>query len=148
MQYFPSKSVVMLRAAGVTNAGTASANLDTLGYDRLILQVASTTSNNTTNNPSVFKLSHSDTTDASNFSDITELVGDGAGGWTVPSWHTQTADEKAVMFNVDLRHRKRYLKLTISPVTTQDFLALALLTQAEVAPVSASDAGVLALVAA
>jgi hypothetical protein len=142
----PSKSVVMLRAAGVTNAGTASANIDCIGYDTLDLDIASTTSNNTTNNPSVLKLSHSDTTDATNFSDITEFVGDGTGGFTVPAWHTQTADEKTVKMVVDLRHRKRYLKLTISPVTTQDFLALARLTRGEFVPVNATDANVHALV--
>jgi hypothetical protein len=144
----PFKSVVMLRAAGITNGGTTSANLDTTGFDRLVLQVASSTSNAATNNPSVFKISESDTTDATNFSDIAKLVGDGAGGWVVPNWHTQTADEKAVMFDLDLRHRKKLLKLTISPLTTQDFLALAMLGRADITPVNATDAGVLALVAA
>jgi hypothetical protein len=144
----PSKSVVMLRAAGVTNAATATANLDCSGYDTLELDLVSTTSNNVTNNPSVLKLSHSDTTDATNFSDITELVGDGAGGFTVPNWHTQTADEKVVKFVVDLRHRKRYLKLTVSPVTTQDFLAIANLRRGEFTPIDATSANVHALVTA
>ena len=69
-------------------------------------------------------------------SDITAFVGDGTGGWTVPAWHTQTADAKCVKFDVDLRHRKRYLKLTITPVTTQDFIAIANLGRNEATPVS------------
>lgn len=144
---FPqSKADVFLNTTSATNGETVTANLDTLGFDFVSIDLISTTSNNATNNPSVLKLSEADTTDATNFSDITAFVGDGAGGFTVPSWFTQTADRQVVKFNVDLRHRKRYLKLTITPITTQSFTALANLHRGELSPVSAADVNALAVV--
>jgi len=146
--YPQTKSDVFLLTTQATNGETVTANLDTLGFDFVTIDVISTTSNNATNNPSVFKLQESDDTTASNFADITALVGDGAGGWTVPSWFTATANSKAVKFNVDLRHRKRYLRLSISPVTTQSFTAIANFARGETTPVNTTDANVLALVSA
>jgi len=119
------KSVLVLDKRGATNGETTTANIDTIGFDFLTLDVHSSTSNNTTNNPSTFKLSESDDTVATNFVDITRFVGDGTGGWVIPAWHTQTADAKPVKLDVDLRHRKRYLRLTITGLTTQDFIAIA-----------------------
>jgi len=145
---FPqSKAVNFLQTTSVTNAGTAtSLNLDCAGFDFVTIDVIQTTSNNTTNNPSVFKLQHSDTTDASNFSDISGLVGDT--DWTIPTVGTDTNTIGTVKMNVDMRHKKRYVRLLISPVTTQSFTALANLHRGERIPVSATDAGVSALVAA
>ena len=144
MQAF--KSDVFLQTTSVTNGATASAFLDTLGFDAVTIDLVSTTADNATNNPSVLKFSEGDTTTAA--TDITELVGDGTGGFTVPSWHTATANAKTVKFNIDLRHRKRYLKLTVSPVTTQSFTAIANFYKGELAPVNTTDSNVLALVQA
>lgn len=144
---FPqTKSDVFLLTTSATNGETVTANLDTLGFDFVTIDVISTTSNTVSNNPSVFKIGEGDTT--STFTDITELVGDGAGGWTIPNWFTATAGAKTIKFNLDLRHRKRYLRLTISPVTTQSFTAIANFARGEISPVNTTDANVLALVAA
>jgi len=143
---FPqTKADVFLQTTSVTNGDTVTAALDTMGFDFVTIDVISTTSNNATNNPSVLKLSESD--DATTYSDVTAAVGDGTGGFTVPNWHTNTATAKTLKFNVDLRHRKRYLKLTITPITTQSFTAIANLTRGEISPVNTTDANVLALVA-
>lgn len=143
----PRKSVILLQSAGITAGGTASANLDCVGFDYLELDVFATTSNNATNNPSVLKLSESDITDATGFSDVTAFVGDGTGGFTVPASPTTTTANTPVKFAVDLRHRKRYLKLTVSPLTTQDIWAIAELAKAEVSPITTTDLGVAAFVA-
>ena len=146
---FPQmKSDLFLQTTSVTNAGTVTANLDTLGFDFVSIDVISTTSDSATNNPSVFKLSESDDTVVTNFADITALVGDGSGGWVVPNWFTATANAKTVKFNVDLRHRKRYLRLAISPLTTQSFTAIANFARGETTPINTTDANVLALVGA
>jgi hypothetical protein len=60
---------------------------------------------------------------------------------------TNTATLSHYKFNVDLRHRKRYLRLLASPVTTQSFTAVANLHRGELVPVTATDAGVSVLVA-
>ncbi len=138
---FPqSKVAVMLQTTSVTNAGTGtSLNLDCLGADFVTIDLLQTTSDNTTNNPSVLKLQHSDTTDASNFSDISGFVGDT--DFTIPTVGTNTSTISSYKFNVDMRHRKRYLRLLVSPVTTQSFTAIANLHRNERSPVSASDVG-------
>ncbi len=125
-----------------TNAGTiTSLNIDLEGggnrANEVLINVWSTTSNNTTNKPSVFALKHADVTNASSFATITGFV---AGtDWTIPNAVTATTDKPYVTFKVDTRKLKRYLNLTISPVTTQTYHASATLSRKEQAPVSASD---------
>lgn len=142
---FPqTKLALMLQTTSATNGETVTARLDTAGADFVSIDVVSTTSNNATNNPSVFKLGESDALTGP-YSDVSGFVGDT--DFTIPNWHTQTADAKALKMNVDTRHRKRYLQLTISPVTTQSFTAVANLFLNDRAPRNADDANVLALVA-
>lgn len=138
------KQVIAINQASTTNAGTASGNIDTLGYDHAEIDIITTTSNDTTNNPSVLKLSESDDTVVTNFSDITKFVGDGAGGFTIPA--AVTSGNWGVKMSVDLRNRKRYLKVSVSPVTTQVITAIANLHKGDEGPNSATDAGVNALV--
>lgn len=131
------KAAVVINDSGVTNGETATGNIDTLGYDWLKLDVMMTTSDDTTNNPSVLKLTESDDTVVSNFAAITKFTGDGAGGFTIPN--AVTAGNWIASFNVDLRGRKRYLKLSVTPITTQGVHAIANLGLGDEAPVSAAD---------
>jgi hypothetical protein len=137
--------MVMLQTTSETNGGTiTSQNLDTKGQDVVYIDVVQTTSNNVTNNPSVFKIQHADTTDASNFSDISGFVGDT--DWTIPSVGTNTATVSSYKFKVDVRHKKRYLRMLISPVTTQSFTAVANMYGSEQVPTNATLANVSSLV--
>jgi hypothetical protein len=123
-----AKYAVLIKQQAATNAATlTSDNLDCLGADQVTLIVHGTTSDNATNNPSVLKVQESATTDATNFSDVAALVGDGAGGFTIPSSPTATTTAPFAVLNVNLRKgpRKRYLRVLISPVTTQTFSVLA-----------------------
>lgn len=144
---FPqAKKDYFLQTTSATAGATVTAILDTLGYDFAAIDVIATTSNAASNNPSVLKLAEADDTNATSFADITAFVGDGSGGFTVPSSNTATASNSLYTFNVDCRHRKRYLKLSISPLTTQSFTALAQLHRGEVSPTSATDVNALAVV--
>lgn len=141
---FPQmKSTIMLQTTSATNAATVTARLDTLGADFVTLDIVSTTSDNATNNPSVLKLGESDA-QTGPYTDVSGFVGDT--DFTIPNWHTATADAKPVKMNVDCRHRKRYLQLTISPVTTQSFTVVANMALNESTPRDATGAGALALV--
>lgn len=136
--YPQSKVVVFLQTTQETNGGTiTSQNLDTIGFDFVSIDVVQTTSNNVTNNPSTLKLQQSDTTDASNYSDISGFVGDT--DFTIPNVGTNTATVSSYKFNVDLRHRKRYLRLLVTPITTQSFTAVANLFRGDRIPTSAAD---------
>lgn len=142
-----NKQVIVIAQASTTNAATAAGNIDTIGYDFCSIDTLMATSNNTTNNPTVFKLAESDDTVVTNFSDITAFVGDGVGGWTIPAAETvATNPSNRFKFNVDCRARKRYLRLSISPLTTQVITAIANLSKHEQAPVNTTTANVKALV--
>lgn len=131
---------------GITNGGTCDTQYwDMQGYDYASIDVWLGTSNNTTNNPSVFALQESDDTNASNFASVTGFVGDT--DWTVPAMITATSNgNNIIRFDVDLRARKRYLRLKISPVTTQEMAYNIRLSRAEQSPTTTTQAGVLAMV--
>ena len=128
------KQVIAINQASTTNAGTASGNIDTLGFDFLTVDVITTTSNNATNNPSVLKLSESDDTVVTNFAAIGDTDFTIANSATSGNW--------GVKFNVDCRARKRYIKVSVSPLTTQTITAVANLSKGGEAPVDTTGAGV------
>jgi hypothetical protein len=135
--------VIAINAASATNGETiTSGNIDRLNADAITIAVIGTTSNNATNNPATFKLQESDTTDATNFSDITAFVGDGTGGFTIPNSPTATTTAPFAELNLNLVGRKRYLRLLISPLTTQTYTALALLSRNKESPDSAGEKNV------
>lgn len=139
------KTVVAINQASTTNGATATGNIDTLGFGFARVDVHMTTSNDATNNPSVLKISESDDTVVTNFADITEAVGDGTGGFTIPA--AVTAGSWTTAFDIDLRGRKRYLKVSVTPLTTQNICAVAHLSRGKSSPADATAAGVNALVA-
>lgn len=127
MQYLSdSRTVVIAQGQAITNAGTLTTGLiDTLGADYVSIDVVTTTSNNATNIPTVLKLQECDTTVATSFVDIVPATGgtavDATHGFVIPPAATATATTGYVRIDVDCRARKRYLRLLISPVTTQTF---------------------------
>jgi hypothetical protein len=136
------KCVLAINQLSTTNGATTAGIIDTLGYDFAEIDVVATSSNDTTNNPSVLKLSESD--DLTAYSDVSGAVGDT--DFTIPAVYTNTASDFKVKFSVDCRPRKRYLKVSVSPVTTQIFTAIASLHLGDEGPTSATDASVDALV--
>ena len=135
------KQVIVIDQASTTNGATATGLIDTKGFDWLTLDVITSTSDDATNNPSVLKLSECDTSNGS-FSDVDGFVGDD--DFTIPN--AVTSGSWGVKMNVDLVGRKRYLKLSVSPTTTQTITAIANLGLAKEAPYDKTGAGVKALV--
>ena len=139
-----TKQVIVISQASTTNAATASGNVDRLGFDFASIDILMATSNDTTNNPTVLKLAQSDDTVVSNFADITAFVGGGSGGFTIPD--SVTTGDNTYKMNVDCRGLKRFLKLSISPLTTQVITSIANLSRGDTAPTTITSANVLALV--
>ncbi len=139
-----------IASASVTNGGTATATaIDTVSASggrarHLTLDIVATTADVVSNKPSVLKLQHSDTTDATNFADISGTVG--GTDFTVPN--ADTSNPNMYKFNLNLVGRKRYIRALISPRTTQTIFGVANLHWMDQAPVSAAKANVLALVEA
>ena len=120
MSYPSPKSVIVIDPESITNGGTASDYIDTLGYAYAIIDTMASTSNAATNNFSVLTLSESDDTEATNFSNVAAFVGDSS--FVIPSANTSESQIVA-QFRVNLRSRKRYLKISASPLTTQTIWA-------------------------
>jgi hypothetical protein len=137
-----TKTVVSLLGTGVTNGATVTANIDTLGFKFASVQLLTGTADVVSNTPSVLKLSQSDTTDSTNFANLTPFVG----GTDFTIANADTSNANIFTFNVDMRGRKRYLKLTTSPRTTQQCIMVARLSNGETAVDSATDAGATQLV--
>ena len=136
-----------------TNAGTATSQvIDTMGYDWATIDIVATTQSASTQagSPSVLKLQEADNTSATSFVDIVGARGGSATAtnvdFLVGVGATATTSPNGYKFNVDLRARKRYLQIVISPTTTETFAAVVNLGRGEQAPTTAAKAGVLNLV--
>lgn len=129
------KPVIVIDDVSTTNAATATGLVDTLGFKELLLVVKQATSNSTSNKLTVVKLEESDTSNGT-FVAIPSLTGgtqtSTSVGFVIPAAHA-TLQQKYMM-NVDLRGRKRWLKLSLSPVTTQILGAYGLLGRPEQVP--------------
>lgn len=138
--YEQLRAVVPVNAASTTNGATAQGYVDTLGYDFLTLDVVATTADVVSNSPSVLKLQEGDTT--SSFSDI--VGARGGTDFTIPNALTSATNN--YKFNLDLRARKRYVQVVVSPRTTQSITVVANLGRAEQSPITATKANALTLV--
>lgn len=143
-----SKAVVVLTPKSYTAAGTAlSAALDMAGFDYLSLDVALGTADTTAHQPTVLKLSESDDTTTT----VTDILAFTGGtqvgtsvGFVIPAGDTSNAT--IIKMNVDLKKRKRYLRLALTAATVQLISVTANLLIPEQSPVSATDSGAAALV--
>lgn len=130
---------VLIKQEAATNAATLTSDtLDTQGCDFVKFLLHATTSNNATNKPSVLKVQEADSDSATNYADVAALVGGGASGFTIPSSPTATTTKPFAILNVDTRARKRYLRVLVSPVTTQTFSLIAIKGRQEQSPVGAT----------
>ena len=118
------KSVIVISPTSTTNGATTTGSFDTKGFDYAVIDVCATTSNNATNNFSVLTLSEGDTTSSY------AAASTGDTDFTIAASDT-AADQVVAQFRVDMRGRKRYLKLSASPVTTQTITAVAHLHRAD-----------------
>jgi hypothetical protein len=135
----------------LTNGATGtSANIDTLGFDFVTIDVAATTQSASTQagSPSVLKIQESDTTVVSTFADCVGFRGASATATNVDFvvGIGKTSGVNAYKFNVDTRNRRRYLNIVVSPTTTQTFYVTANGFRGEQSPSTAAKAGVLSLI--
>jgi len=138
----PLKQKLLLTSAP-DSTQSHTAVIDTLGYDRVSIGVGFSTVAATT--PEItLKLGEGDTTSA--FTDITEAVAGGVGGFTKPTPPTNTSVANTMQFDVDTRHRKRYLLLTVTPFTTKTVTSWASFGRPESGPPAATSDGLTARV--
>jgi len=137
------KVVASVPTAAIGATATATLTIDTLGYDAASIKVMRA-GNASTVFANVLKVEEGDTT--SSYANVTALVGDGAGGFTIPAAAGSTSTTDIVKLDVDCRARKRYLKVSYTPGASATCGLVACLSRAEVSPENAAAAGVAALV--
>lgn len=137
-----SKSVIAITPISVTNGGTATGEfIDTKGHDYLELTVVASTANVVSNTINVLKLEEGDTT-----SSVATFAGakQDTDFTIATNAYTSTANGQNVWkYGVDLRGRKRYLRVSVSPQTTMVIGGVANLFRSEVMPATAAQAGAL-----
>lgn len=131
-------------AAIVDNAAYTTAIIDTKGADKMSVLVYLGATDIAM---AALKVQESDASDMTGAADITGLVcgtstAVGGSASTLPS---ATDDNKFVVFDIDLKGRKRYIDLvaTAGDGTAGTYLAALAILQMDVVPYSATDRGVL-----
>ena len=138
-----TKCVCMIAPGTVGAASTTEAGIDTLGYDYCTIDVIN--GNIATNATAVtfIQVSESDTVLPTAYTDgaaIVALTGAAAtsatAGFVLPTPSTCTVVPVGsnFRFNIDLRGRKRYLGLLVTPAQTWSLSAVAMLSRAHVDP--------------
>lgn len=136
-----ARSVSKFQSA-VTVAQTFTHEIDTLGYKYLSLDVMFspyTASNVSIAN--VLRMGDTDTTGGTP-TNISGLVG--GTDFTIAATGASTGANIGALarFNVDLRGKRRYLTVTVTPSTTVNVITNARLSKAEQHAVTATEAGV------
>ena len=138
-----TKAFVMIPPGTVAAASTTEGGVDTIGYD--FAEITVVNGNTATNATAVtfIQLSESDTQFCTNYTDgapIVAFVGaavvSATAGFVLPTPSTCTVVPvgSTFRFNVDLRGRKRYLGLLVTPAQTWSLSAVAMLSRAHVDP--------------
>jgi hypothetical protein len=133
------KFAATLPTAAVGSTATSTLTIDRLGYDHVSVS-AIRASNASTVFASVLKVEESDNN--SDYTNVTALVGGGSGGFTIPAV-SDTNSAAVVQMDIDCRAKKRYLKVSMSPGASATLALVAGMSKAEVAPVNASQKGVI-----
>jgi hypothetical protein len=144
MKFGASSAIVTLPPESVASSATAAMTFDTRGYREAVVDVVMGTNTTTNGAIAVLRFLESDITDATGFAAITSLTGGtAAGNFAIPA-QTATGLGGVIQFQIDLRARKRYLRLQITPGTSGAHVvgATAHLFRGEQLPVSAAQKSV------
>jgi hypothetical protein len=125
--------------AVVGSTATVSLVVDRKGYDYASVLVMKSAAAAATSFASVLKVEESDAS-GSDYSDVTALVKDGTGGFTMAAVSTTAAS--VVKMDVDCKARKRYLRVTMTPDVTATVSVVAMLSRGEEYPYDATTANV------
>lgn len=138
-----AKNVIAIIPISKTNGATAASEaslIDTKGWDYCEITVIASTADVVSNTLSVLKVEEGDTT--SSVATFTGLVQNT--DYTIATnAYTSTTNQNVWTFGIDLRARKRFLKVSASPQTTMVIAATARLSKGEQAPTTAAQAGAL-----
>lgn len=136
-------ATVVQPPASVASTATTTCQFDTIGYDYAVVDVLVGTQATTDPAITTIKWLEADAdTNSSSMTAIVALTGGSAtstsAGYLIPAVTVTGLGGAAVQFQIDLRKRKRYLQLNITPGTTLVLGAVAKLHRAEQSPLTAA----------
>jgi hypothetical protein len=139
------KNVIAIVPISKTNGATATGEpIDTKGYDFAVISVVASTADVVSNTLSVLKIEEGDTTSSyATFSGAVSGTDYTIATNAYTAFGATGSNQNVWSFFVDCRARKRYLRVSASPQTTMVISGVASLHRGEIAPSSASTAGVL-----
>lgn len=115
-------------SANQATTGTAEGIADTIGANYLSVIFLLGSQASATSKPQVLKLQESDSTEATSFVDIPEMVGDGPEGFTIPD--ANTIRDQALHLGMRMNGRKRYVRAQCQPGgSAQDVAIVAQLSE-------------------
>lgn len=137
-------ALVVQAPVSVASTATTTCQFDSLGYDYAIVDVLCGTQATTDPAITTLKFLESDTnTNASNMAAIVALTGAAAtstsAGFAIPAVTVTGLAGTVAQFQIDLRKRKRYIQMNITPGTTLVIGALVRLCRGEIAPLTAAQ---------
>ena len=135
-----TKTVASLGTADTATDATFTHSIDTLGFDYASVDVVFEAGTAVTQDLALV-LTVGESDDNTTFTNITEFVGGGAGGFTIPT-STSSTESNVARFNLDLRGKGRYLKVSATPASDSVVCSVARLGKADVGPTTATDKGV------
>ena len=118
MYHSQNVKTIALAPTSIASNATATLIVDTKGFAEAQFVLLPGTTNTVSNNFATLRLDEGDTT--SSFGAVPGYVGgtNSADGFTIPiNQVTSATAANPYVFNVDLRGRKRYLRLTATPKT-------------------------------
>lgn len=121
----------------VGQTATATVVVDRRGYDQVTMMVSKAASTGTAF-ASVLKVEESDNN--SDYSNVTALVKDGSGGFTMTA--VSTSNASVVKMDIDCLAKKRYLRLSVTPDVSAVVSVVALLSRGEEYPATEADVNV------
>ncbi len=138
-----TKQVILFDGASCATNATAASNLvDMEGHHEALLLVW-TESAAATNAPATLKVQHSDTTDATNFADVTGLVG--GTDFTLGAVSSTTQSTIPYKLHYNRGKGKRYLRVVTTPGGTgNSHYGVAILSRSKELPDTAAEMGVTA----
>ena len=132
-----AKRIVLINNSSITNGATATGYVDTIGHSQLSISVILPTSNVVSNKPGTLRITEYDGTQPTSPTNYATISGYVSGtDYTIPNAITAATSITVpfAVFNVDLRGRKRYIGLEVSPTTTQIITAEAVLLRSQQTP--------------
>ena len=135
-----TKTDAKIGTADTATDATFTHSIDTLGFDYASVDVVFEAGTAPTPDlPLVLTVGQSD--DNTTFPNLTDFVGGGPGGFTIPTT-TSSTESNVARFNLDLRGKGRYLKVSATPADDSVICSVARLGKADVGPTTATDKGV------